>query len=142
MSTETTFPNIENCNPQMCISSKMLRCQRIISNVYRKYLQPFDITSSQLSILFIVTKMENVNQAKLSETLKLEKSTVSRNMKRLLERKLIKKEVAQVVSITHSGKILLEQIIPAWDKATAEARTILKKEGEQALDSLLHQLTR
>lgn len=141
MKSEPDFPNIDNCNPLTCISGKILKCQRVISGIYRKHLQPFEITSSQLSILFICTKLENVNQAKLSKILKLEKSTVSRNIKRLLDRKLIKKEKGQVMTITHVGKLLLEQIIPEWDKAKIEAKKALKKEGEAALDLLLTNLS-
>jgi len=141
MSIENNFPNIENCDPRTCISSKILKCQRVISGIYRKHLKPFEITSSQLSILFISTKLENVNQAKLSEILKLEKSTISRNLKRLLDRKLIRKDKGQIIIITHVGKLLLEQIIPEWEKAKIETKKALKKEGEIALDLLLGKLT-
>ncbi len=141
MSIKSKFPNIESCNPQTCISGKILKCQRIISNIYRKHLQPFEITSSQLSILLITAKLDNVNQSKLSTILSLEKSTVSRNMKRLLDRKLIKKEKGQIISLTHVGKILLEKIIPEWEEAKKEAKKALKKEGEVALNLLVMNLT-
>ena len=141
MNMVSNFPNIENCDPRTCISAKILKCQRVISGIYRKHLKPFEITSSQLSILFISTKLKNVNQAKLSKILKLEKSTISRNMKRLLDRKLIKKDKSMNITITHVGKLLLEQIIPEWEKAKIETKETLKEEGEFALDLLVGNLT-
>ncbi|MEL6922476.1 MAG: MarR family winged helix-turn-helix transcriptional regulator [Bacteroidota bacterium] len=138
----SNFPNIERLDARSCISSKMRKCHRVVAEVFRKYLMPFDITSSQLSILFVVAKVEGVTQSQLAAWLILEKSTVSRNMKRLLSRKLIQKESNQQLQLTHGGKMLLEQIIPEWEKAMAEIKLRLKDEGETALNILTAQLLR
>ena len=140
MKTDNDFPNVENFNPRTCVSGQILKCQRVISGIYRKYLAPFEITGSQLSILFISAKLEDANQAKISKILKLEKSTVSKNLKRLFDRKLIKKETGQIIRITYVGKLLLEQIIPEWEKAKIEVKQTLKKEGETALNVLTNNL--
>lgn len=50
------FENLKNFNPSECISGKVMRLNRITANVFRKYLMPFNITDSQLSILFVLTK--------------------------------------------------------------------------------------
>jgi len=140
MPKRTNFPNIERLDGRTCISGKIRRCGRMVSEIFRVRLLPFNITSSQLSILFIVAKMDNVTQNLLSDWLVLEKSTVSRNMKRLLDRKLIQKGSGKTFSMTQDGKELLEDIIPEWEEAMKEVRKKLKADGEDALNLLMTRL--
>ena len=85
MSDNSNFPNIEQFNPSMCISRKLLKCNRIVSSIFRKYFLKYGLTNSQISIIFIVAKRGVVTQSELAEMLSLEKSTVSRNMQRLFK---------------------------------------------------------
>lgn len=134
-----SYPNLESCDPRQCIARKVLKSSRIITGIFRKHLLQFDITYSQVSILFIVAKKGIVNQAYLAEALYLEKSTVSRNMRRLFEQEYLERNLKEI-SITEKGKQLLERIVPEWNKAMSEARSILKPEGEDALNILLQSL--
>lgn len=140
MADKNSYPNLESCDPKQCIARKILKSSRMITGIFRKYLLPFNITYSQLSILFIVAKKGVVQQAFLAEVLYLEKSTVSRNMKRLFEQEYLTKENNKDIIITEKGKMLLENIVPEWEKAMEEARNILQPKGEDALDAILHQL--
>ncbi|MDG1915918.1 MAG: MarR family transcriptional regulator [Crocinitomix sp.] len=133
-------PNLANCDPKQCISSKILKCNRIISSVFRKHLLPFNITNSQMSILFIVAKRGEATQQELATMLYLEKSTISRNMKRLFDGQLIIKNSAKQIQITEAGKDFLEEIIPAWNRAMDESKNLLAADGEAALNLLLNQL--
>lgn len=141
VSKKSTFPNIQSCSPQHCISGKMMKCNRIILQVFRKHIGRFGITNSQLSILFVTAKKETVTQRFLSEMLFLEKSTVSRNIRRLLKDGHISKDSKQQITMTYEGKILLEKVIPEWEKAMAEAKEVLKNEGEEALNLIFTNLT-
>jgi DNA-binding MarR family transcriptional regulator len=134
-------PNLVNCDPGQCISSKILKCNRIISSIFRKHLLPFNITNSQMSILFIVAKRGEATQQELATMLYLEKSTISRNMKRLFDGDLLIKQSPKQIQITEAGKDFLEEIIPAWDKAMGESKALLTAKGEAALTLLLNQLT-
>ncbi|NOQ73983.1 MAG: MarR family transcriptional regulator [Crocinitomix sp.] len=102
---------------------------------------PYNITNSQMSILFILAKRGEASQQELATILYLEKSTISRNMKRLFEGKLITKQNPKQLEITAAGKDFLEAIIPAWDKAMEESKNLLAEQGEAALTILLNQLT-
>ncbi len=136
-----SHPNLETCDPRQCISSRILKCNRIISSVFRKHLLPYNITNSQMSILFILAKKGASTQQELATMLYLEKSTISRNMKRLFDGDLIVKKIAKQIEITIAGKDFLEKIIPAWDCAMEESRALLTEKGEEALTLLLNQLT-
>ena len=124
-----------------CISSKIRKCNRIVANVFRQYLNPMGITDSQLSVLFITTKGQMINQARLSQMLYLDKSTVNRNIERLVQNGYIAFNDQKYLFTTSKGKDFLEKIIPQWDKAMEEIREILDDEGELALNVLFKKLT-
>ena len=133
---------IEAYQPQMCIAGKIARCERIVSQIYRKHLSKFGITQSQLSILSVVAKKKGpVNQRLLSELLYLEKSTVSRNLKRLFLNDYLKRGENSVLLVTRKGARLLEKVIPEWEIALEETRSVLKKDGESAVDLVIARLT-
>lgn len=142
MPGKSKYPNIENFNPSVCISRKLMKCNRIVSAVFRKHFQEFDLTNSQISILFIVSKKGIVTQSELLDILSLEKSTVSRSMKRLFQNGCLEKESLKEISMTKKGRDLLEEVIPKWENAMVEIRKKLKKEGEQALNLVLGSLVR
>lgn len=129
-----SFPNLSKCNPINCISSKMMRCNRIVANIFRKHLQGTDITNSQLSILFYVAKSKNVTQTDISIFLVMEKSTVNRNIKRLLSKGYLDSEFNSGLNTTNKGNRVLEKIIPKWNNAMSEAEKILGKVGLSSLN--------
>ena len=141
MEEQKAYPNINQFNPSECISGKMMRCNRIVANVFRKHLMQFNITDSQLSIIFIISKVKNSNQKKISEILYLEKSTVNRNINRLLKNSIIEYDARKELLLTNQGKTLLNNVIPYWEKAMKEIKDILDKEGENALNLLTKHLT-
>ena len=134
------YPNIDRCNPKKCVSGQMMKCNRIVANTFRKYLKPFGITDSQLSILFVVTKAEMVNQKKISDHLFLEKSTVNRNIARLIERGYLSLDEDLFLNTTKKGLEFLESILPHWDLAMEEINQILGRDGQEALSTVLQKL--
>ena len=120
------FPNIEKLDPQSCVSGMITRSQRIVSNVFRKHLLPFDITSSQLGVLFVVTKGVDVNQKKLGDILHMDKSTVTRNLKRAFDKGWITKD-GSLLKTTNNGLDFLETVLPEWEKAMTEIKEKLEK---------------
>lgn len=140
MKTRKDFPNIEKSVPMHCISSKVKQLDRITSGIFRKYLNPFNITDSQLTLFFVLAKMGGRTQKELSEITKLEKSSINRNIKRLIDKKFFTKEDFPQIKITVKGLKLLEQIVPEWEKAMAEIREILHEDGESALNTVLNKL--
>lgn len=132
--------NIEKFNPKSCISGQVMRINRVIANIFRSYLKPFDITDSQLTILFILSKRQDLNQKKLSEITVLEKSTLNRNLKRLFDKGFISKDDLPILRITPNGKKFVNNVIPEWEKAMNEVRHIIQLEGENALNLIYNKL--
>lgn len=131
------FENLKCFNPSECISGKIMRLNRIIANVFRKYLLPFDITDSQLSILFVLTKKGGLTQKQLSNIVQLEKSSLNRNLKRLLDKNYLSRTDFPIIQITDFGKSFVNNIIPEWQKAMDEISGLLGEDGKMALN-LLH----
>lgn len=129
--------NLQSFDPRTCISGKVMRLSRATANIFRKYLQPYDITDSQLSILFILSKAGGLTQKQLSDIAVLEKSTLSRNIKRLLDKQYLSRTNFPIISITEKGKQFVNDIIPEWQKAMNEIQEMLGENGENAL-TLLH----
>lgn len=134
------FENLQTFNPRECISGKITRLNRVTANIFRKYISPFGITNSQLTLLFILAKREDLNQKQLSEIAVLEKSSLNRNLKRLIDSGLISIDKFPNINISQKGKTLVNQIIPEWKKAMLEIENILEEDGKQALNTLTNKL--
>jgi DNA-binding MarR family transcriptional regulator len=134
------FENIENFNPKSCIFGKISRINRLSNTIIRKHLSPFNITESQTSILFVFSKRKNLTQKQLAEFTKLEKSSVNRNIKRLIENgSLTKKEFPQL-KITKKGLKIVSEIIPEWEKAMEEINSLLSSKDINSIDIIHNKL--
>jgi DNA-binding MarR family transcriptional regulator len=136
------FKNITEFNPRECISGKVMRLNRLTANVFRKYLSPFNITDSQLTLLFILSKTEKSTQKEISEIANLEKSSLNRNLKRLVEKNFISKHEFPLLQLTNTGKVFVEHIIPEWQKAMIEIKELITQEGLNGINTALENITK
>jgi DNA-binding MarR family transcriptional regulator len=116
---KTTTPNLDNIDPQSCVNSKLRRLSRMITHIYERELQGFDLRSSQTSILMMVGKKGSTNQKEVADFLFIDQSTMSRDLRKLISKALIqisKGEDARhsQLELTAKGYKLLEEIIPVW----------------------------
>ena len=125
--------NLKSFNPRECISGKMMRLNRVTASIFRKYLSPFGVTDSQLTLLFILTKRNDLNQKQLADFAKLEKSSLNRNLKRLITANYVTKENFPLIIITTKGKLFVNDIIPAWKKAMNEIEALLENDGSKVV---------
>jgi len=132
--------NIALFDPRTCISGKVMRLNRITGNIFRKHFKEFKVTNSQVSLLFILSKRDGLTQKALSDISKLEKSSINRNLNRLMSNQYISKADFPLIKITDKGLNMVNQIIPEWEKAMTEIRSLLGEEGEAALNLILSKL--
>lgn len=135
------YTEIEKTDFSSCIAGKVGLISRLTSNIFRKHLAKHDITESQLSILFITSKMKEITQKQISEFYYLEKSTVSRNLKRLAERGYLEQKQLPKLVITESGLEFVTEVIPSWKKAMKEIEKALGENGVTAIDEVVTKLT-
>lgn len=135
------FNNLSSFDPRSCLSGKISRIHRLTANIFRKYMAPFDVTTSQVSLLFVLSKHTTLAQKQLSDIVRLEKSSLHRNLKRLIAQEYLDKKHYPQIAITEKGKKLVNAIIPEWEKAMLEIREIIGKDGELSIDQIHHNLT-
>lgn len=144
MNNQKKYPLIEKMQPRSCLASKTILSMRIMNKIYKKHLKPHKITQSQLGIMMVMAHFKQLPQADLGRMMLLERSTVTRDLKRLVDSGYLQKEgvVNKLdILITEKGLNYLESILPAWNEAMKEAEAILGEDGMMALDVVLSRLS-
>src|SRR6187401_2161378 len=67
-----------------CISTRVRQLSRIITRVYDDAMRPLGITVSQFTLLTQLAQQDGITAVEIGHTLDIAKSTLSRNLKRLL----------------------------------------------------------
>jgi len=101
-------------------------------------LRNVGLTSPQMTILVALEHTGGVNPGSLCEALKLDKSTLSRNVDRMERNGWISKlqgadARSHTLLLTDDGRRKLHQAIPHWRKAQSEAEDTLGKGGMETL---------
>lgn len=115
---------------QDCIGSRLRSLSRKVDNVYRKHLKKSGVTENQLSIMMALYKMGQTEQILVGKYLNLERSSLSRNLIRLVDNRLVVKEGAvnrPLIVLSDKGKLLVERLMPAWESAMDEVLTGVKE---------------
>ncbi|MGO9137765.1 MAG: MarR family winged helix-turn-helix transcriptional regulator [Syntrophales bacterium] len=123
---------------QQCIAVRIRLLNRIVTNIYDSALSPFGVKLNQISILVFVHLSGEVGYDALCRRLKMEKSTVSRNIERMkrkgwLKIVTVKEERRKLLRLTPAGEVLLGSVQEAWENAQEKARSLLGEEGTEAL---------
>jgi len=117
-----------------CISVRLRLLNRVVTNIYDSALRPLGLKVSQLNILVVTAKLGLAQPAKVCELLKLDTSTLSRNVERMRRRGWLEivpgeDKRAQPFRLTVHGTKLLHRSYPAWERAQKEANELLGESG-------------
>ena len=124
---------------QDCIAVRMRLLNRVITKIYDDALRPLGIKTSQLNILVVTARLELARPAEICSRLKMDISTVSRNVDRMRARGWIqflddeKDARAHQLRLSAKGRQLLEKAKPAWEKAQENVKKLLGQSGVAAL---------
>ncbi len=121
-----------------CIAMRVRLLSRVLSSLYDRRVASLGIKASQGAMLVAIAKSGPLPQKLLGERLSMEKSTVSRNLKRMLAKGWIKALDGedgrlQAVDLTPEGGKLLVEIHRKWREAQKEAEELL---GEESVRSV------
>lgn len=140
----TTTPTACDTIARDCIAVRLRRLNRVVTGLYDEALRPLGLKVSQLNILVAAGKFEVAQPARVCRLLQLDASTLSRNVDRMMAKGWL--EVvpgpdarAQPFRLTPAGRRLVERAFPLWERAQRKARTLLNKDGLQALMATLTQ---
>lgn len=125
-----------------CLATRVRQLSRIITRVYDDAMRPLGITASQFTLLTQLAQQDGITAVEIGLSLDIEKSTLSRNLKRLLALQLIQMDPpagrrGRGLHLTPKGQAILKDAFPVWQAAQHRATVAMGTQSRQALDDLL-----
>ena len=122
----------------------MRQLSRIITRVYDDAMRPLGITASQFTLLTQLAQQDGITAVEIGHSLDIEKSTLSRNLKRLLALGHITMDPpagrrGRGLHLTPKGQMVIQQGFPVWRDAQTRTMRVLGPESRNTLDGLLGQ---
>jgi len=127
-----------------CLATRVRQLSRIITRVYDDAMRPIGITASQYTLLAQLAARDSITAVEIGHVLDIEKSTLSRNLKRLLALGHIIMDPpagrrGRGLHLTAKGQAVLKEAFPIWQDAQKRAVSVMGAESRNVLDSLLGQ---
>ena len=101
----------------------------------------FGLRGSMVSILFIIGKRKGINQKSIADALVLDQSTMSRDLKKLVNNGWVKIKKGEdprqsQLELTKEGCELLEEVSPLWHELHTKVEGILGSFNIQQIDNI------
>jgi DNA-binding MarR family transcriptional regulator len=127
-----------------CVATRVRQLSRIVTRVYDDAMRPLGITASQYSLLAQLAARDAITAVEIGHELDIEKSTLSRNLKRLLALGHINMDPpagrrGRGLHLTGKGQTVLKDAFPIWQDAQKRTVSAMGAESRNMLDSLLHE---
>ena len=127
-----------------CLATRVRQLSRIITRVYDDAMRPLGITASQYTLLAQLAARDSITAVEIGHQLDIEKSTLSRNLKRLLALGHIIMDPpagrrGRGLHLTGKGQAILKDAFPIWQDAQTRAVSAMGAESRNVLDGLLSQ---
>ena len=121
-----------------CIAVRIRLLNRTITGIYDDALRPLGLTAGQLNILVVVARRTPVSPGDIARYLKMDKSTVSRNIDRMREHGWLAVQAGttgrdQLIELRAKGRRLLGRSLPRWKAAQARAKAVLGQRGAESI---------
>lgn len=117
----TTVPaaplNVLSLDEQICFP--MYAASNLIQRIYRPLLEPLGLTYPQYLVMMVLWEHDGITVSALGERVLLDSGTLSPLLKRLEERKLVKKR-----SHAEDGRQVIISVTPAGKRLRAEAEKV------------------
>ncbi|CAA6799522.1 MAG: Unknown protein [uncultured Sulfurovum sp.] len=128
-----------------CLFSKTRTVSRYITNLYTDGLKEVGLTPVQYSMLTAIQVLEEANINGLASALKMDRTTINRNLKPLVRDGLVfinesidRRE--RLISITKEGIELYQKGYASWQKAQSDFKDILGEEKRDEMTKLLDEV--
>jgi DNA-binding MarR family transcriptional regulator len=113
-----------------CLGYRTRKVARAVTRLYNDRLRPLGLNLTEMNLLAAIAAQGSVQPARLGRTMALEKSTLSRNSSRLVERGWV--EVRDhpdgrgvLLAVTARGNEMLLRAVPAWKQAQQQAQSLV-----------------
>lgn len=130
--------------PSACNCLNLRRASQAITKAYNEALVPCGITIGQYSILKHIGALSPVSVSRLAEAVRLDRTTLVRNLKLLEEMGLVvdagQRTRDRQLCLTGSAVETLEEAEKLWQKAQDTVEAYLGAENLQMLTGLLNRI--
>jgi DNA-binding MarR family transcriptional regulator len=124
-----------------CLAIRVRRLGRVVTRIYDAALAPYGISIAQVNLLAAIAVARGARPTDLTEILDVEKSTLSRDLKRMEALGWVRSDRAPTrgrsLALTAAGERMLVEVGPAWEKAQKMASAELGKQPFEQLRKLL-----
>ncbi|MDX3076693.1 MarR family winged helix-turn-helix transcriptional regulator [Streptomyces sp. MI02-7b] len=115
---------------QDCLAVRIRLIGRMVTSLYDGALERHGVTIAQVNLLAALGKVGPCPPARLGEVLQLERSTVSRNLRLLVNQGWIEPSASDAkgmreVALTDAGRTKIESVMPEWRQAQQHAAQLL-----------------
>lgn len=122
-----------------CTCKQLRQADRLTTNMFDAALAPSGLTVSQFGLLIALTLMREPTISNLSDKLAMDRTTLTRSLKPLLDAKLVIVEPGddrrtKLARITSKGTAALTRAMPLWDEAQ---ETIVSRLGKHNWKDLM-----
>lgn len=126
-----------------CVCFNLRRAARAVTQLYDEALRPSGLRATQLSVLSAVALLGPVTMTRLAELLVMERTTLTRNLRLLVEKELVRvapgeDRRSRSARLTGRGRDALARALPLWKRAQTR---IVEGLGRERWDDLLKGLT-
>jgi DNA-binding MarR family transcriptional regulator len=130
--------------PQGCTHLKLKQASRLVARHYEGYAAATGLRSTQYSLLSGVVKLGPLRLGDLAGAMRLDASTLSRNLQPLLDRGLVELHTgadarSRMVQATPAGRVLRDEAQKAWKQAQLALNRKLGPERVSRLHALLEE---
>ena len=105
-----------------CACLSLRGAARAVTRMYDEILKPSGLKATQFSVLVVVATQGPASRTVISNALVMDRTTLTRNLKPLIGRGLIKSGKSQdhrqrPIEITSKGETVLARALPLWKQA-------------------------
>jgi DNA-binding MarR family transcriptional regulator len=117
-------------SPAECTCFRIRSAARRVTQIYSQHLAPTGLKISQFSLLGFVCAEGPVSIGRLSELLATDRTTLTRNLKPLLDDGVIERAASgdkrrHELAATAAGRALFKRALPLWSAAEQEVRAAM-----------------
>ena len=132
------IPKFNPKSSSACHCLNIRRASRAVTQFYEKILEPSGLKVTQYSLLRHLELVKPVTISELAKTMRIDRTTLNRNMKPLIDVGLItvnsgEDPRSKQVMLTEAGKTALVNAAAPWGEAQASLKEYM---GEAELDTL------
>lgn len=131
-----------------CVCLNLRGTARAVTQMYDETLKPSGLKATQFSVLAAVATEGPASMTAISKVLVMDRTTLTRNLKPLMDRGLVKRGKAngdrrqRRIEITPKGKAALSKALPLWKKANSQIVNGIGFARWQGMERLLEETIR